>query len=175
MSHAAPLEHWHEFYLLLGTAAAALVALLFVAISLGVGFLGAEDAGATRSYVSPVVAHYTGVLYASLVALAPSQTTTSLAFLIGLPSLVGLLYGAVIVVRIFRHTSDLPDRLGYGFGPFVCYGGGLIAAGLFFVGHARAPDVLAAALVLLLSINIRNAWDLALTFVRRHSGDREKK
>jgi len=31
------LEHWKEFYLLIGTAAAALVALLFVAASIGVG------------------------------------------------------------------------------------------------------------------------------------------
>jgi hypothetical protein len=33
------LERWHEFYLLLGTAGATLVALLFVAISVGAGFL----------------------------------------------------------------------------------------------------------------------------------------
>jgi hypothetical protein len=31
------LDGWHEFYTLLGTAAAALVALLFVAASIGAG------------------------------------------------------------------------------------------------------------------------------------------
>ena len=31
---ARVLEHWGEFYLLIGTAAAALVALLFVALSI---------------------------------------------------------------------------------------------------------------------------------------------
>ncbi|MEA2927866.1 MAG: hypothetical protein QOG38_294 [Hyphomicrobiales bacterium] len=37
---AAPLmEHWHEFYLLIGAAAAALVALLFVAASIGASAL----------------------------------------------------------------------------------------------------------------------------------------
>jgi hypothetical protein len=39
---AAELEHWHDFYLLLGTAGATLVALLFVAVSLGVGYLTPE-------------------------------------------------------------------------------------------------------------------------------------
>ncbi|MFL5065808.1 MAG: hypothetical protein ACJ8ED_14275 [Xanthobacteraceae bacterium] len=38
---APTLEHWREFYLLVGTAAAALVALLFVAASIGAGFLSA--------------------------------------------------------------------------------------------------------------------------------------
>ena len=36
------LEHWHEFYTLVGTAAAALLALLFVAASLGVGILSKD-------------------------------------------------------------------------------------------------------------------------------------
>jgi len=36
------LDGWHEFYILLGTAAAALVALLFVAVSIGAGFLSRE-------------------------------------------------------------------------------------------------------------------------------------
>jgi len=35
----APLEHWREFYLLVGTAAAALVALRFAAASIGAGYL----------------------------------------------------------------------------------------------------------------------------------------
>ena len=36
------LEGWHDFYILLGTAAAALVVLLFVAASIGAGYLSAE-------------------------------------------------------------------------------------------------------------------------------------
>ena len=51
-----PLEHWREFYLLVGTAAAALVALLFVAASIGAGYLTAERASNTRTYMSPVTA-----------------------------------------------------------------------------------------------------------------------
>jgi hypothetical protein len=41
---APTLEHWREFYLLVGTAAAALVALLFVAASIGAGYLSASAA-----------------------------------------------------------------------------------------------------------------------------------
>ena len=45
----APLEHWHEFYVLLGTAAATLVALQFVAASVGAGYLSFEKAARRES------------------------------------------------------------------------------------------------------------------------------
>ena len=39
---ADALKEWHDFYLLVGTAGATLLALLFVAVSLGTGFLTEE-------------------------------------------------------------------------------------------------------------------------------------
>ena len=43
------LERWQDFYMLVGTAAAALIALLFVAVSIGVGVLPGESHGPTRT------------------------------------------------------------------------------------------------------------------------------
>jgi hypothetical protein len=53
------LADWHEFYALLGTAAAALVALLFVAVSIGTSVLTPEPESRrnTSTYMSPVVFH----------------------------------------------------------------------------------------------------------------------
>jgi hypothetical protein len=79
------LDGWHEFYNLLGTAAAALVALLFVAASIGAGYISAERGSPTRTFTTPVVFHYTFVLFLSLVSLIPSNTDTSFAVII--PSL----------------------------------------------------------------------------------------
>ena len=63
-----------EFYTLLGTAAAALVALLFVAISVGAAVMTPERSSGTRTFISPVVFHYSNVLFLSLIALVPGQT-----------------------------------------------------------------------------------------------------
>jgi hypothetical protein len=52
--------------------------------------------------------------------------------------------------------------------PLIAYAGGILAAVLFFVGSSRAAFVLAAALILLTVINIRNAWDLMLFFAEKH-------
>ncbi len=68
------LADWHEFYGLLGTAAAALLSLLFVVASIGASVLTPETAGATRTFMSPVAFHYANVLFLGLVALIPTQT-----------------------------------------------------------------------------------------------------
>ncbi len=51
------LKQWHDFYMLVGTAGATLLALMFVAVSLGTGFLTEERRAAARTFMSPVVLH----------------------------------------------------------------------------------------------------------------------
>ena len=159
------LSEWHEFYALLGTAAAALVALLFVAASIASGFLNPARAGGIRTYMSPVVFHYAAVLFASLIALIPTQTPQSLGLSIGLLGAGGAIYSIFIVVRLFRDdVPDLADHLGYGMLPLAAYGAVLVTR--------SAPSgvyVLASAFLLLLMVNIRNAWDLTLAFIKRQS------
>jgi len=165
------LQGWHEFYGLLGTAAAALVALLFVAASIGAGTLSAERASPTRTFTSPIVFHYTFVLFLSLVALVPVNTDRSLAIIIGLSAAAGLAYSSLILSRVMRTSTvtDIDDHLGYGASPVAGYAAALAAA-LFFFNHSSiGPPLLAGALILLLLINIRNAWDLTLFFAQQQN------
>jgi hypothetical protein len=162
------LEGWHEFYGLLGTAAAALVALLFVAASIGVGYLSSGRGSPTRTFTSPVVFHYTYVLFLSLVTLIPHNSDVSLAVIVGVSAAAALAYSGFVCVRVLRSsTLDLDDRLGYGASPPVAYAATLAAAVLIFEHSIVAPPLLAAALILLLVINIRNAWDLTVFFAQR--------
>jgi hypothetical protein len=164
------LEHWHEFYGLVGTAAAALLALLFVAVSIAAGSLPREPGGPTRTYTSPVAFHYTAVLFASALALAPTQTPTSLSVLLGGSAAIGFVYAGFVIRRLLTdQISDLPDRLAYGLAPLVAYAAILVAAALFFVGSGQAADVLAIGVVVLLIVNVRNAWDLLLVMARRRN------
>ena len=164
------LEHWHEFYGLVGTAAAALLALLFVAVSIGAGTLPQDRAGPTRTYTSPVAFHYTAVMFVSALALAPTQTPTSLSVLLSGSAMVGIAYAGFIIRRLLTdRIADLPDRLAYGFAPLGSYGAMLAAAVLFHVGSGRAADLLASGVMVLLIINVRNAWDLLLVMARRRN------
>ena len=160
---------WHEFYGLLGTAAATLVALLFVAASVGVGLLTSERAAGTRLYISPIILHYASVLFISLVMLIPALGDRMLGTIIGLCGAVGLVGSVVITVRLFRdRKSEFVDRFAYGAWPFVAYAGVAAAAVLIMLSSPHAPIILAGSLLLLLLVNIRNAWDLTITFARRH-------
>ena len=165
---AGEWHDWHDFYMLLGTASAALVALLFVAVSIGASFLTPERSIATRTFMSPVVFHFSTLLLTSLVALVPSHTALSLAAGIVLVAIVGLGYTSVVLVGLARASvSDTADRFGYGIVPLAAYLAMLAAAGLIVSQAALSADLLAAALLVLLAVNIRNAWDLMLAFARQ--------
>jgi hypothetical protein len=168
-------KDWHEFYLLIGTAAATLIALLFVAVSIGAGAMSAERASATRIYMSPVIFHFTSILLMSLIVLVPSYPRETHTVLIALNALVGAATSAVICMRVFLRARvvsevDWIDWLAYGLSPILAYVGGLAAAALLFVNSTLAPDLLAAAVLVLLIANIRNAWDITLVMARRRSG-----
>jgi hypothetical protein len=166
------LQNWHEFYGLLGTAAAALVALLFVAASIGAGFLSTDRNSPTRIFTTPVVFHYTFVLFISLIALVPIETDTSLGILIGISAAGALIYSIFILIHVLRRgLPDIEDHIGYGACPPVGYAVTLAAALFIWHHSAIGPPLLAGALMLLLLVNLRNAWDLTLFFAQRRAGD----
>ncbi|HJY18038.1 MAG TPA: hypothetical protein VJ353_10425 [Xanthobacteraceae bacterium] len=164
------LTQWHEFYALLGTAAAALVALLFVAVSIATDVLTPEPESRrnTATYMSPVVFHYANILFLSLIAMIPTQTQESFAIVIAVASIGSFGYSLLVMVRVHRNSiSDLSDRLGYGAVPMLCYATGLISSWLMLKEQPAGLDLLAAAALALLVTNIRNAWDLMISLARR--------
>jgi hypothetical protein len=128
----------------------------------------AESRRNTATYMSPVVFHYANVLFLSLIALVPTQTFESFGVVIGIASIGSVIYSIVIAVRVHGNPiSDLPDRLCYGVIPACCYASGLVVAALLLRGNPFGLDLLAGAALLLLVINIRNAWDLMISLARR--------
>jgi hypothetical protein len=164
------LTQWHEFYALLGTAAAALVALLFVAVSIATDVLTPEPESRrnTATYMSPVVFHYANILFLSLIAMIPTQTQESFAIIIAVASISSFGYSLLVMVRVQRNSiSDLSDRLGYGAVPMLCYATGLISSWLMLKERPAGLNLLAVAALALLVTNIRNAWDLMISLARR--------
>jgi hypothetical protein len=169
---AETLKPWHDFYLLVGTAGATLLALLFVAVSLGTGILTEERPSATRTFMSPVVLHFTSVFFLSAVSLLPWHQGKVFAALIGATALIGALLSAWITVQVVRTdlTNHLEDYLAYGLLPCLAYFALLGAAASIYLEKDFGLDALAGALLLLAIVSIRNAWDLTLTMVRRRGG-----
>jgi hypothetical protein len=168
------LEHWHEFFVLIGTAGATLVALLFVAISLGAGFLTDKRAAATRAFFSPVVVHFTAVFFISAVGLFPAHKVSMFAVLIGGCAVIGAAVSIFTTVELLRHnwTRYAQDHLAYGLLPLISYAALLVAAVMIWTEREYSLLVLAGALLTLLMVNIRNAWDLTLSMVREQASGR---
>lgn len=168
------LHEWHEFYILLGTAGATLLALLFVAVSLGTGFLSSKDQQGTRTFMSPVVIHFTSVFFLSAVCLVPSHGPVFFAVLIAGTAIVGVAVSIVISVWVVRTemTQYLPDYFAYGLLPVGAYLALLVASVMIYLGRDYALEVLAGGLLVLAIVNVRNAWDLTLSMVRRHASQR---
>jgi hypothetical protein len=164
------LKEWHDFYILVGTAAATLLGLLFVAVSLGAGYLTEEHQSGTRTFMSPVVVHFTSVFFLSAVALFPSHQAKFLAALIGSTALTGATISTYITIQVVRTdmTNYIQDYLAYGLLPGISYLVLLAAAVSIYLEKDFGLNALAGALLLLAIANIRNAWDLMLTMVRRH-------
>ena len=105
------LHAWHEFYLLVGTAAATVLALLFVAVSLGAGYLTSSHQAPTSTFMSPVVIHFTSVFFVAAVCLIPSHGPIFFSALIAAAAVLGIAVSAFTSVQVIRKdwTQYVPD------------------------------------------------------------------
>jgi hypothetical protein len=168
---ATLMQEWHDFYLLIGTAAATLVGLLFVSASVGGGYMTEERRPGIRAFFSPTIFHFAAVLVACLAVLAPKQSWAALgAMLLGC-GLVGLLYAGWVWRQMVRNgylrDIDGEDRMWYARAPVAGHLLVALAAALLLLQLPAGIDLLAVTLVLLLLVGIRNAWDITLWLVMR--------
>ena len=161
----------------MGTAAATVLALLFVAVSLGAGYLTSQHQAPTRTFMSPVVIHFTSVFFVAAICLIPSHGPVFFSALIGATAVLGVAVSAFASVQVIRRdwTQYLPDYFAYGLLPVAAYLTLLIAGIMIYARMNYAPEVLAGALLALTIVNIRNAWDLTLSMVRHHADEQRPK
>lgn len=169
------LAAWDSFYVIVGSAAGALIGLQFVVMTLIAQRPRAADAGA--AFGTPTIVHFSTALFVSALLRAPWQTVAVPAVLLGLTGLSGITYGAITIRRMRRQSVYQPEFEDWLFHvalPLAAYAiMALSACATFF--HARqALFGVGAAALLLLFIGIHNAWDAIAyhVFVRTADEDR---
>ena len=166
---AQQLEAWHDFYVILGSAAAGLTGLMFVVVSLTSTSMVQRTATGVRVFLSPSVVFFTSiVLVAAVMAIPPLPPVVLGAVLIaGGGAGVAYLLG-IRGHRQWRQSGlDRLDWLWYVALPLASYAA-MAAGGAAMVDGARfALHVVGAAAIALLVIGIRNAWDLVLWMTRQ--------
>jgi len=156
---------WSNFFFLVGSAAAGLIGLMFVIVTL---MAGVERSRALRSqalYMTPTIAHFGAVFAISAVSLAPGLSLREAACLFGLLALLGLACAGRAVIGFARPTSGAmsphwSDFWLYAALPAALYAT-LVVVAVGVWKHADwASRTQAALLLALLLLGIRNAWDL---------------
>jgi hypothetical protein len=106
------------------------------------------------------------VLFGCALAVVPSLERVSFGVVFGLGGLIGLIYSCEIGLNVKRRREiDAEDRIWYAALPVLGYAAIAVAALLVLWRGPAGLEILAAALVLLLAVGIRNAWDMILFFV----------
>ena len=165
------MAEWHDFFVLLGTAAGTLVALLFVAASVSSGVFSLERRAPLRMFLTATVVHFSSVLAVSLIMLLPLASWLLLGIIVLVCGSVGLGYSVLAVRDSIRDgliaNVDWEDRTWYGVLPFLAYLIELAAGIVLACGAAAGCAVLAACMGLLLIVGIHNAWDITVWTISR--------
>ena len=165
------LHSWHEFYILLGTAAATLVGLLFVAATVGSGVFSSGRRAPTRMFLSASVVHFSTILVACLILLVPLETWASLGAAIAGCGLFGLGYYAVTwrdtVSDGLNKAIDLEDFIWYAALPVAGYLSATASGIILALSLGLGSTTLALSMGMLLVAGIHNAWDITVWSITR--------
>jgi len=158
----AELAGWDSFYVIIGSAAGALIGLQFVVLTLIAQRPPIRAAEAGAAFGTPTIVHFGAALLLSALLRAPWQAIAPAASLCGLAGLSGAAYALIVVRRMNRQTSYRPefeDWLFHVLLPFAAYATLAVSALLASFYTRQALFGVGAAVLLLLFIGIHNAWD----------------
>ena len=168
------LEGWEDFYLLIGSAGAALIGLLFVVMTLTAGRDRRTVMWGQRHYLSPIVFQLSLILLLSGAAMSPGLGRRGFALLCGAVALVAAVAAARTAIGLYRAPSGRPDWddiFWYGAAPALLF---LLLAGAsagLCADAAWGPLAVAGLLMSVLLVSIHNAWDLVTWLAPRAGGN----
>ena len=169
------LAGWQNFYVIIGSAAGALIGLQFVVMTLIAEMPAIRDVErASNAFATPTIVHFGSVLLLSALITVPWRAITGTPIALGVLGLAGLSYVGVTARRMRVQTAYSPvfeDWLFYALLPFASYGTLLGSACVSRSNFGAALFGVGAAALLLLFGGIHNAWDAVTyhVFARKRS------
>jgi hypothetical protein len=171
---------WHDFYLLVGTAAVTLLGLLFVAVSLNLEVIAGEGHAELRGRAVLTFNSFLYILIFSLIFLIPDQTPAELGWPLLLVGGVGVYTLSLNLLRIWRARDQAhPPGRGFLFWRVIlpiCWSVVLLAVSATAVaGQTAWLAWLVPVFIARLIAAVRNAWDLLLHVGHDKREDREQR
>ena len=161
---------WETFYFMMGSAAAGLIGLLFVVVTLSGDIDATKAARAQGTFLTPTVFHFVTAVIISAAAVMPSLHAAAMATAIAIPAIIGFGFAAKATLQMLRGTANVPhwsDYLFYGALPTVIYVWLIASAWGAWQGVSIAYTGVGIGVLALLLLGIRDAWDL-VTWLAYH-------
>lgn len=168
----SPLLEWESFYVIVGSSAAVLIGLQFVAMTMSAEVNVRGGGAVVDAFSTPTIVHFSAVLFIAAILSAPWPALSGVGLALAVCAVVGLVYAAIVVLRARRQTDYVPvleDWIWHNILPPIAYAALLVAA-IRLQGYPEpALFVVAGAALLLLFVGIHNAWDsvVYIAFRRR--------
>ena len=161
------LERWANFYLITSAAAATLIGLLFVVITLAAERMPHEDNAKIHIYLTPTVVFLGSILEVAALLTFPNHTRLTATLCIGLAGVVGLVYSGSLLIGGVKKRSyyERSDLIAYVVVPFAAYGLLVLGGVLLLHQPQRGLTFVAVGMLTLLTLGIRNSWAIAVTVV----------
>jgi len=174
------LAAWDSFYVIVGSAAGALIGLQFVVVTLIAQRPTRASPDGSAAFGTPTVVHFGTALLLAALSRAPWQTVTAPAALWVLVGCCGIVYVAIVLRRMRRqgvYEPEFEDWLFHIALPMAAYAVLTLSAFATVLLAREALFGVAAASLLLLFIGIHNAWDAVsyhVFFSKRDTDDDER-
>ncbi|MGH8295537.1 MAG: hypothetical protein ACRETZ_08580 [Steroidobacteraceae bacterium] len=156
------LNAWDSFYVIVGSAAGALIGLQFVVLTLIAVRPSQRSAEAGAAFATPTIVHFSSALLLSALLRAPWATVEVPGILWGVVGVLGVLYTAVVLRRMRVQSVYRPvmeDWVFHFLLPLTAYVVLVAATPANFLLSRDALFGVGGATLLLLFVGIHNAWD----------------
>ncbi len=161
---------WDNLFILAGGAAATLMGLLFVAVTVGdTGFSTSTIVHGTRGFLTPALVNFGTVLLQALTVLVPWPSSWPIGIIFGLGGLTGLAYQIIVVVqqrKVGLVLLDWLDWIPYVFVPALAWASLVVGSVGLITQKSFAPYAIAGATTLLLFAGVYGAWDVTLWIIK---------
>jgi hypothetical protein len=159
-------DQWSNFYLVVGGAAAVLLGLIFVVVTLMHDRPRSAVLYGSKLYMGPIVLHMCFVLVLSAAAVTPGMSSrpfAAIALAVAVWGAARGIYSTIGLTRLRRIGEDevhWTDVWYYGVVPLVLYIALTAVAIAFWSGWKHATYGVAVVIVALLLLSVRDEYDL---------------
>jgi hypothetical protein len=157
---------WGNFYLVVGSAAGALIGLQFVVLTLIASRPSTQGAEANAAFSTPTIVHFGNSLLMSAMMLVPWPNLTCFNSVFVVISFFGIIYTSIVARRMKKQKAYQPiihDWFFHFILPLIVYLSVALISFIIYSCTNISLLIIGMSVMTLLFIGIHNAWD-AVTY-----------